>query len=100
MKASITIRQTFVVEIDGKPVNGEFKIAESWEGMVKLSCDAPVGTLIIERPSISRANIYDLIPKMLGGNCENGKELKFEAEVIRAECGHIRTATTKEFKRP
>lgn len=99
MKARITIKQTFTVEIDGKPVSGDFKIASDWEGMVKLECSGPCGSLIIHPPP-HLIHVHDLVPKMLGGNVQNGKEITFEAEVVRADCGHIGTAFTGEFKRP
>ncbi len=100
MKAVITVHPHLTVEIDGKPVYGEFKIVGDWEGMVKLECYSPCGSLIINPPYMGSINIYNLVPKMLGGNAENGKEITFEAEVVRADCGHIGTAETNEFKRP
>ncbi len=100
MKAVITIVQHFTVEIDGKPVHGEFKVCGEWEGMVKLECSSPHGALIIREPCIAHVNKYDLIPKMFGGNAVNGAKIRFEAEVVRADCGHIGTAETGEFKRP
>lgn len=86
MKAKITIQQRFTVEIDGKPVNGDFKIVNDWEGMIKLECTGPCGSLIIHQPT-RPANSYDVVPKMLGGNVPNGKEITFEADVVRADCG-------------
>jgi len=82
MKAKITIKQTFTVELDGKPVSGEFHIESDWEGFVKLESNSPMETIIIERPDRA-VNQYDLIPKMLGGNSPNGKEITFTAEVVR-----------------
>jgi hypothetical protein len=99
MRAKIIVKQHFEIEIDGKPVNGSYRIVGDWEGMVKLSCDGPVGALIIHSPDKPK-NSYDLIPKMLGGNAINGAEITFEAEVVRADCGHVGIALTKEFKDP
>lgn len=99
MKAKITIKQVFQIEIDGKPVEGSFSVVSDWEGLVKLESTSPMGSLLIHTP-LKQLNTYDLIPKMLGGNKPNGEPLTFEAEVVRADCGHIGTAATKQFKRP
>lgn len=99
MRAKITIKQTYEVEIDGKPVNGSFQEDSEWEGMIRLKSDSPMGSLIIQNITKS-ANSYDLIPKILGGNLPVGKEITFEADVVRADCGHVGTAATSEFKDP
>lgn len=99
MIAKITLRQTFTVEIDGQPVIGAYTIEGDWEGMIKLKCDGPVGSLIIHPPA-KRVQVHDLVPKMLGGNAKNGEPISFEAEVVRADCGHVGVGATKEFKRP
>jgi hypothetical protein len=81
-KVKFTIRPSFTLEIDGKPVRGEFVIISDWEGMVKLECTSPRNTIIINAPA-RPANSYDLLPKMLGGNLKNGAPITFEAEIVQ-----------------
>ena len=81
MKAILTIRQTYEIKIEGETLHGAFQVKSDWEGMVALKSESPMQTVII-RPPGKAGNIYDLVPKMLGGNAANGTELSFEVELI------------------
>lgn len=86
MIAKITIHQVLSVEIDGQEVQGEFRIKDDWEGMVKLECSSPHEIIIIRSPG-RPVNHFDIIPKMLGGNKKNGEEVTIEAEVVMPPYG-------------
>lgn len=82
MKAKLIIRQVITVEIDGTPVQGDFIVEDSWEGLIKLGCSGPVQTFIIQRPELNGANVYDLLPKFLGGNRPGEAPLTLDVNIV------------------
>lgn len=82
MKAKITIKQSYLISIDGCPISGEFQIIGEWEGMLLLQSTGPHESLIVECPEPPN-NKFDLIPRMFGGNRKNDEPVTFEAEIVR-----------------
>lgn len=82
---TITLTQlpTFEVEVDGKKLAGTFRVVSEWEGFVKLECDGPCETIIIEQPYVPLPNRFDMIPKIFGGNRETNIQLSIECKAIR-----------------
>jgi len=84
-KVTITQSVTFTVEVDGKPVRGDWKMESEWNGFVELKCDAPMMKLIIRKPHIPHINSYDVLHPLFGGNVSAWKEgtPKVEIEVVK-----------------
>lgn len=71
------------LEIDGQPIDGEFTVESTWNGLVRLTSNGPCRSVIIKHPAISHLNVYDSIPKIMGGNAANDAELRtIEAEAV------------------
>lgn len=83
MKIKITPRFTMKLEIDGQRIDGEFSVDGVWNGLVCLRSPGPCRMVVIKHPSISHLNVYDSIPKIMGGNATTDAELRtIEAEGI------------------
>ena len=90
MKIKITPRFFMKLEIDGQPIDGEFTVESAWNGLVRLTSNGPCRSVIIKQPPISHLNVYDSLPKIMGGNAANDAELR----TIEAE------AVTRDFETP
>lgn len=86
-RVRVKIIPTYEVEIDGKKIQGTFTPREEWEGMVKFVSDSPHAEIIMFRPAVDdpQRNIYNLIPKMIGGNRKLGDPpVEIEAVIVNA----------------
>lgn len=80
-KIKIIPKLALTIEIDGKKVSGCFRIDSEWNGLLKLSCDAPMGHIII-RPIAGLVRSEQYVPKIFGGCLSNQLPPAIEAEVI------------------
>lgn len=83
LKCKVTVVPIFLIEIEGNPSSTQLSVEKSWEGMVKLSNPNNCSDTIIIHDPPRPSNHFDLIPKMLGGNADNGVPYAFEAEVVK-----------------
>lgn len=90
MKIKITPRFSMKLEIDGQRIEGEFTVESAWNGLVCLTSNGPCRRIIVKHPTIAHVNVYDSIPKIMGGNAANDAELR----VIEAE------AVSRDFETP
>jgi hypothetical protein len=90
MNIKITPRFSMKLEIDGQHIDGEFTVESAWNGLVRLTSNGPCRSVNIKHPTISHLNIYDSLPKIMGGNAANDAELR----TIEAE------AVTRDFETP
>lgn len=71
------------LEIDGQRIDGEFTVESTWNGLVRLTSNGPCRSIIIKQPAIPHINVYDSMPKIMGGNAANDAELSaIEAEGV------------------
>lgn len=82
INVKITQRPTFNIEVDGKKVPGEFYVASEWNEFIELRSHAPNCRIIIRKPHIPNVQIYDLVPKLFGGNRESTKPLEIEVDHV------------------
>lgn len=64
------------LEMDGQPIDGEFTVDGMWNGLICLRSNGPCRKVVIEQPPISHLNVYDSIPKIMGGNATTDSELR------------------------
>ena len=82
MKAKLIPSKIINIEIDGKPVPGNFRVESEWEGFMKLVCDSPIQTIIVYKPE-SPKNPWDYIDSIFGGGKQTiGKIESVETEVV------------------
>lgn len=76
MSHEVKIKQvtSFLVEVDGKVVPGDWRMESDWNGMIELKCNAPIQSIIIHKPSTSHLNAYDNLHPLFGGNVEAWKK--------------------------
>lgn len=84
MTVNLIPTDTFKLEIDGEPIQGEFRIESEWHGMVALVSDAPVRRIIIKRPP-RPSNHYDLLLKVFGGNRACEAPVALGTELVSAD---------------
>lgn len=60
-------KDTFVLEVDGEKIPGEFYIESEWNGFACLVCEGPHRRIIIKRPD-PPTNHFDRLLRFLGGN--------------------------------
>lgn len=73
-KVTITQSVNFTVEVDGKPVHGNWKMESEWNGFIELKCDAPIMRLIIHKPQVSHLNHWNILHPLFGGNLSAWKD--------------------------
>ena len=81
MKAKIIPSKDVSVEIDGKPLQGKFRVESEWEGFIKLVSNAPRETLIVYKPK-SPENPWDFISSIFGGGQSPLNTESIETEVV------------------
>jgi hypothetical protein len=69
MKAKLIPSNIITIELDGKPVQGSFKLESEWEGFMKLVCDSPHNTIIVYKPK-SPTNPWNFILPIFGGGAQ------------------------------
>ena len=81
MKAKIIPSKSVTVEIDGKPVQGNFRVESEWEGFMKLVSDSPINIIIVYKPSRPQ-NPWDFILPVFGGGQSPEKTESIEIDVV------------------
>jgi len=82
MKAKLIPSNIITIELDGKPVQGSFRLESEWEGFMKLVSDAPRETIIVYKPK-SPSNPWDFILPIFGGGAQTvGNIEAVETEVV------------------
>mgnify|MGYP006313824397 FL=1 len=82
MKAKLIPSNSITIELDGKPVQGTFKLESEWEGFMKLVCDSPHNAIIVYKPK-SPVNPWDYILPIFGGGKQTiGNVESIETDVV------------------
>lgn len=82
MKAKLIPSNSISIELDGKPIPGDFKLESEWEGFMKLVSTSPVNTIIVYKPKVP-SNPWDYILPIFGGGKQTiGKVESIETDVV------------------
>lgn len=81
MKAKIIPSKNVTVEIDGRPISGNFRVESEWEGFMKLVSDSPRETIIVYKPARPQ-NPWDFILPIFGGGQSPEKTESIETDVV------------------